>query len=326
MKTIHITVPKDCMGRIDRILIDLINIQDGIQLSRSQLKRRIENGLVLLNGIPASKSGSIVSPGDECTILEWKEEQDALLQPYDLRLPILFEDESIAIIDKPPQLTVHPGAGTGHQTLMNALIGMGVINPQQFPGNPRPGIVHRLDRDTSGLLIVAKTLQAQAALSYQFQERALIKRYTSLVVRNMKGGQPFDREDSGSIDSPIGRDSRHRTKMCIREDGRAARTDWVVQERLPHAYLLLLTIHSGRTHQIRVHLDSVNSGVLGDQLYGKFDTLSPAAGQTVDTLGRQALHACELHFKHPQSGETLSYVSELPHDIEEALKRFRQLN
>lgn len=325
MKEVEITVPAGYEGRIDQLLPELLQSQQNIQMSRSQLKRRIENGLVLLNGIPVSKGGIHIADGDECTILEWQDNPNALLEPYDRSLPVLFQDDSIAVIEKPPYLTVHPGAGTGNETLMNCLIGMGIIEPVSFPGNPRPGIVHRLDRDTSGLLIVARTLQAHAHLSTQFQERTLTKRYRALVLRKMRGGQLLDDTESGTITAPIGRDPLHRVKMCVREDGRSARTDWTIEERLSDAYLVLLTIHSGRTHQIRVHLESIGSGVLGDQVYGCFDTLSSRSQSIVSQLGRQALHACELHFQHPTSHEQLSFFSELPNDMATALSAFRQI-
>ena len=325
MKEVEITVPAGYEGRIDQLLPELLQSQQNIQMSRSQLKRRIENGLVLLNGIPVSKGGIHIADGDECTLLEWQDNPNALLEPYDRSLPVLFQDDSIAVIEKPPYLTVHPGAGTGNETLMNCLIGMGIIEPASFPGNPRPGIVHRLDRDTSGLLIVARTLQAHAHLSTQFQERTLTKRYRALVLRKMRGGQLLDHTESGTITAPIGRDPLHRVKMCVREDGRSARTDWTIEERLSDAYLVLLTIHSGRTHQIRVHLESIGSGVLGDQVYGCFDTLSSRSQSIVSQLGRQALHACELHFQHPTSHEQLSFFSELPNDMATALSAFRQI-
>jgi 23S rRNA pseudouridine1911/1915/1917 synthase len=326
MKEVDITVPSGFEGRLDQLLPELLQMQIKEEISRSQLKRRIQNGLVLLNGTPVSKGGIHITEGDECTILEWQENPNALLEPYDISVPILFQDDSIAVVEKPPHLTVHPGAGTGNETLMNCLIGMETIKPANFPGNPRPGIVHRLDRDTSGLLVVARTLQAHAYLSTQFQERTLVKRYRALVLRKMRGGQQLDDAEYGTVTAPIGRDPINRVKMCIRQDGRSARTDWTIEERLSDAYLVLLTIHSGRTHQIRVHLESMGSGVLGDQLYGCFDTLSPRSRSIVSQLGRQALHACELHFKHPASHEKISFFSEIPHDMATALSDFRQIS
>lgn len=326
MKEVEITVPAGYEGRIDQLLPELLRLQMREEISRSQLKRRIENGLVLLNGIPISKGGIHITEGDECTILEWQDNPNALLEPYDISVPILFQDDAIAVVEKPPRLTVHPGAGTGNETLMNCLIGMGIIKPANFPGNPRPGIVHRLDRDTSGLLVVARTLQAHAHLSIQFQERSLTKRYRALVLRKMRGGQELDSSESGTISAPIGRDPLHRVKMCVRDDGRSARTDWTIEERLSDAYLVLLTIHSGRTHQIRVHLESIGSGVLGDQVYGCFDTLSSRSQSIISQLDRQALHACELHFQHPTSHEKISFFSELPNDIQTALSVFREIS
>ncbi|MCB0329735.1 MAG: RluA family pseudouridine synthase [Bdellovibrionales bacterium] len=326
MREEEFIVPDGTQGRLDSVLTELLSqsAEDSTRmLSRSQVKKRIDDGAILLNGIPAPKGGMVVEAGDEIAILQYRSGDEIQLEPYEFPVTVLHEEEHFAVIDKPSGLTTHPGAGTGSKTLMNALVCCGVIDPAKFPGSPRPGIVHRLDKDTSGVMIIAKTPTALRELSLQFQERKTYKEYCALALRKPRGGTPFDAGDSGVIEQPIGRDPHNRLKMCIRDDGRSAVTEWEVLERMTNAFLLKLVIHSGRTHQIRVHLESVGSGVLGDVLYGNYVTLSQDAKDSIEILGRQALHAREIHFYHPIDHSEVSFQSEIPEDMSSCLKRLR---
>ncbi len=210
------------------------------------------------------------------------------------------------MIDKPAGLTVHPGAGQRRGTLANALLALAKGALSTLGGPDRPGIVHRLDKDTSGLLVCARTDAAHRFLSSQFHDRKVEKRYTAIVR-----GAP--REDRGTVDAPIGRSPRDRKKMAVVPEGRSAVTHWEVLERLGEgATLLGLAIETGRTHQIRVHLAKIQIPVLGDAVYG----------EASDAIARQALHASRLAFPHP-SGGRLSFESPLPEDMERALAALR---
>jgi 23S rRNA pseudouridine1911/1915/1917 synthase len=221
-------------------------------------------------------------------------------------LSIVFEDARLLVLDKPAGIVVHPGAGTRSGTLVNALLHH-VQDLSGIGGVLRPGIVHRLDRGTSGLLVVAKDDESHRSLARQFAGRSVEKEYLALVV-----GVPEPRE--GTIDKPIARHPVHRQRMAIRDGGRAARSDYRVVEALDGAALVRVRIHTGRTHQIRVHLRSLGTPVAADPVYG---------GKPLGGLTRPALHAARLVFTHPGSGERLEFVSPLPPDIEVALNQLR---
>jgi 23S rRNA pseudouridine1911/1915/1917 synthase len=231
----------------------------------------------------------------------------------------VFEDERLLVLDKPAGLVVHPGAGTKSGTLVNALLHH-VRDLSGIGGVLRPGIVHRLDRGTSGLLVVAKDDEAHRALARQFAGRSVEKEYLALVV-----GVPTRR--SGSIELPIGRHPVHRKRMAVREGGRSARSDYTVIEVLDESALVRVRIHTGRTHQIRVHLASLGHPVAGDAVYGG---ARPAANRrdavrdALAALARPALHAARLAFAHPGSGSPMAFESPLPADIEAAVGRLRR--
>ena len=240
---------------------------------------------------------------------------------------IVYEDDSIIVIDKPKGLVVHPAAGHATGTLVNALIAHCGASLSGIGGVKRPGIVHRLDKDTTGLMVVAKSDKAHRALSKQFAEKAdgpLKRGYLALVW-----GAP-DRP-KGTVDAPVGRHAHARDKQAVRRDGRAAVTHWEVLERFagadgkPLASLLACTLETGRTHQIRVHLAHIGHPILGDATYGtgfrtKASRLGPEARAALEALGRQALHAYLLAIEHPETGDLLEFQSELPGD----LRRLRQ--
>ncbi len=281
--------------RLDRYLA----AQD-LGLSRARLQRLIREGHVTLNG-GAAKASAVVKAGDRVGV-RIPPPQPLGLMPEDIPVDIVYEDAHLAVVDKPAGLTVHPAPGHASGTLVNALL-------WRYPDLPgiggwqRPGIVHRLDKDTSGLMVVAKTDEAHHCLSEHIQERRIRKGYTALV-----GGVVADEE--GVIDAPIGRDPRHRKRMAVVEGGRPSVTRYAVARRMGRATLVEVFPTTGRTHQIRVHFASLGHPLVGDALYG---------GRT-DVLERQFLHAHLLGFEHPESGEWVEFRSALAADLREALE------
>ena len=304
----------DAGKRLDALLAEHIE-----GWSRSRLQRLIENGDVLVNDKEVKASYKLRA-GDEIDI-DLTEEPAARFEPENIPLDIVFEDEYLAVINKPAGMVVHPGAGVSSGTLANALAHHFGISDIGFSGDnersriqnlkSKIGIVHRLDKDTSGLIVVAKDEQTHAVLAEQFRERTVSKSYIALV----HGGP---RENSGKIDRPIARDRWHRTKMTVAANGRHALSLWKVRARFEKFTQLDVEIKTGRTHQIRVHLASVNHPVVGDALYneGRDKTIADIGiKRAVDGLGRFFLHAEKLEFEHPQSGEKMSFVSELPPEL-----------
>jgi 23S rRNA pseudouridine1911/1915/1917 synthase len=302
--------------RLDRVLAARIPA-----LSRSRLKALILSGQVTIAGRTIRDPAAQVNSGDAVT-LAVPEAAPAVPQGEAIPLAVVYEDDALIVIDKPKGLVVHPAAGHAAGTLVNALIAHCGASLSGIGGVKRPGIVHRLDKDTSGLMVVAKTNKAHRALSAQFASKAegpLHRGYLALVW-----GAPS--RPKGTIDAPLDRHPRARDKRAVREGGRQAVTHWQVLERFagadgkPVASLLACTLGTGRTHQIRVHLAHIGHPVMGDATYAtgfktKASRLLPAARAALEALGRQALHAYLLAIKHPDSGETLEFHSELPGDL-----------
>jgi 23S rRNA pseudouridine1911/1915/1917 synthase len=309
----HLVTGGDAAGeRLDRWLARSLPSE-----SRARLQALIESGAVRLGGRPA-RSAARLKPGQTVDI-DWPAPEPAAPQPEDVPLAVVHEDASLLVVDKPAGVVVHPGAGTRSGTLVNALLHH-VRDLSGVGGVLRPGIVHRLDRGTSGLLIVAKNDMAHRALSRQFAERTVEKEYLALVL-----GTPRRRE--GTIDGAIGRHPVKRERMAIRPEGRAARSSYRVVETFPGASLLRVRIHTGRTHQIRVHLASLGHPVAGDALYGGARTAPerPAASrEALLSLTRPALHAARLSFTHPVTGVRLAFESPLPPDLAWVVERLRQ--
>jgi 23S rRNA pseudouridine1911/1915/1917 synthase len=274
--------------------------------SRSQIQRQIRSGNVTIGSRTAYKAGEELEPGDRVTLRASRQELRAL--PEDLPLSVVYEDDDLLVINKPAGMVVHVGAGIKSGTVVNALLfHVGKLSSEG--GELRPGIVHRLDKMTSGLLLVAKTDFAHRTLAARFKSREVHKRYIALVHGRVA-------QDSGEIVKPVGRDPVHRVRMKIGGIGaRDSRTRYRVLRRFRHFTLLEAELLTGRTHQIRVHLASLGHPVVGDTLYG-----APArirvAGKEHKTLGRNFLHAASLEFVHPKTNRLIDFSILLPPELE----------
>lgn len=280
------------------------------EISRTRIQRAIEDGDVLVNQRVA-KSSYRLRAGDQIEI-DLPEPPPVELIPEAIPLDIVYEDDDLIVVDKPAGLVVHPGAGIASGTLANALV-YHFNSLSEVAGRIRPGIVHRIDRDTSGLLVVAKNDVAHEKLSDQFRNRAVFKQYTALVYGRVK-------DERGEINARIGRSTRNRTRMTVLAGGkgRAALTIYKVARRYQEFTLLDVQIKTGRTHQIRVHLAHTGHPVVGDLVYGagRDNTIrDPAAKSAIRSLGRHFLHSSRLAFDHPITGERLEFASELPAEL-----------
>jgi 23S rRNA pseudouridine1911/1915/1917 synthase len=273
------------------------------EFSRSYLQQLIESGAVRLRGAPATKPAQRVKAGEAGTIELRPTPQSQAFVPEDLPLAVLYEDEHLRIIDKPAGLVVHPAPGNWRGTLLNALL----ARDAQARALPRAGIVHRLDKDTSGLMVVARTRQAMDRLVAQIAAREVSRQYLALAHRSWQG--PPQRR----VDAAIGRDPRNRLRMAVvdlqRQSGKPAATVFRLLQQAAQGCALLCTLETGRTHQIRVHAAHIGHPLVGDALYGG----APAAG-----LARQALHAARLAFAHPVTGASLAFHAPLPDDLRSA--------
>ena len=303
--------------RLDRMLAN--RVQD---LSRSRIKTLVLAGQVTVGGHTVRDPGHRLQAGNEIRIVVPPPEP-AAPEPEAIPLNIVFEDDAIIVIDKPAGLVVHPAAGNWTGTLVNALVAHCGESLSGIGGERRPGIVHRLDKDTSGLLVVAKTDRAHRKLAAQFADHGRTGPLERGYLAFVWGVPP---RPKGTINRPIDRHPQARDKMAVREGGREAITHWEVQERYfdavsqPVASLLECRLETGRTHQIRVHLASIGNPLLGDSVYGagfktKASRLSPPTQAVLASLDRQALHAHILTIAHPVSGEIMHFRAELPADL-----------
>jgi len=281
--------------RLDRYLCERL-----AELSRSRIQKLIADGLVTVND-QVAKAGLKLNAGDRLKVV-LPPAPPSPLTPEAIPLNILYEDDDLLVVDKPAGLTVHPAPGHPAHTLLNAIL-------SHFPrlaalsDSLRPGIVHRLDRDTSGVMVVAKKTRAQARLIEQFKARSVAKAYLVLVKGKLT-------PESGVIEAPIGRDPRDRKRMAVVTKGREARTEYRVIKYIGGYTLLEVKPETGRTHQIRVHLAAIGYPVVGDKVYG---VKSPF-------LSRQFIHASRLGFKLPSTGKYMEFKSELPPDLAQALE------
>jgi 23S rRNA pseudouridine1911/1915/1917 synthase len=313
---LQITVPAEAENE----RLDLFLVSQFSGTSRSAIQRAINNGNILVNDKTVKPSHRI-SPGEEVTgEIPAAPAIDAV--PENIPLNIIYEDDEIIIANKPAGMVTHPGAGVVSGTLANALVYHFNQISHQLPrrgGSSRPGIVHRLDAGTSGLIVVAKTDRAHLHLAGQFQARTVVKGYTALVYGVMK-------DEAGRIEAPIGRDPRSRVKMAVVRDGRPALTLYRVIERFDEFTLLDVEIKTGRTHQIRVHLAHLNHPVVADSTYdaGRANNIRNARLRAaVAKLNRPFLHASRLGFIHPVSGGRMDFVAPLPHELQSFLEMVR---
>jgi len=298
--------------RLDRALGELFPDH-----SRSALARLVEEGRVKVDDRIAAKPSHRVESGQRIEI-EFPDAAPATIEAQDLPLDILFQDDDLVVIDKPAGLVVHPAAGHRDQTLVNALL-FTVKDLSGIGGEIRPGIVHRLDKDTSGVMVIAKNDDAHRKLTAAWGTDAVKKEYVALVY-----GTPSS--DRATIDAAIGRDPRDRKRMAVVSHGRRAVTDFVVAERLRYVSLLRCTLRTGRTHQIRVHLKHIGHPIVGDPVYSgpQWRGIPDKRVQrALAGIGRQALHAARLTFPHPTTGETMTVEAKLPDDFASLLAALR---
>ena len=283
-------------------------------VTRTAAARLLAEGAVTVNGLPAAKNTRIAAGDTVCVTLPPVRETATL--PEDIPIEIVYEDDDLAVVNKPKGMVVHPAAGNESGTLVNALLYRMGESLSGIGGERRPGIVHRIDKDTSGLLVVAKNDFAHTVLSDSLKEHGIDREYKAVSVGNLK-------TECGTVDRPIGRNPRDRKKMAVVPDGRPAVTHYAVAERFNGFDLLDLKLETGRTHQIRVHLASIGHPLLGDTLYGGGHTKFERQNEAL--LTGQTLHAYRLTFRHPRSGETMRFEAPLPPYFEAILAKLRRL-
>jgi 23S rRNA pseudouridine1911/1915/1917 synthase len=302
MERIELVIPVEYEDvRLDKSVSELM----GEKLSRSSIQKMIKNGELTVNGKTEKTSYQVKT--DDVIAFTLKDPVELDLKAENIPLSVLYEDDDLLIIDKPKGMVVHPAAGHAEGTLVNALAYYCKGTLSGINGVLRPGIVHRIDKDTSGSLVVCKNDTAHQGLAEQFQVHSITRRYYCICCGNVK-------EDEGTINKPIGRHPVERKKMCITENGRRAVTHYKVLERFGKYTFLECSLETGRTHQIRVHLASIGHPILGDLVYGK---------QDYKGMG-QILHAGVLGFKHPVTGEWIEVTSELPPYFQELLEKLRR--
>ncbi|MEX1172831.1 MAG: RluA family pseudouridine synthase [Chloroflexota bacterium] len=302
-----VRVPDGPPTRVDRV------VADATGLSRSHVQKLISDGRLTSDGEPL-RANTIVSAGTELRLDVPEPEALDLAPAPDIKVVVVYEDEDLLIVDKPCGLVVHPSHGHHDgDTLVNALLARaGGAEYGGIAGVARPGIVHRLDRDTSGLIMVAKHDAAQASLMAQLKARRVRKTYLALVAGSVAAAV-------GRIEAPIGRDPKHRTRMAVVPDGRASTTGYRVKERFDGWTLLELDLVTGRTHQIRVHLDAIGHPVAGDPVYG-----TGTSRRGPDGLGRLFLHAWRLELAAPGDGHLIRATAQLPAELESVLDGLRR--
>jgi len=304
-QTHRLEFPPELAGRrLDQALAALLP-----QYSRTRIQRWIEEGAVRVNGL-APRARDVVVGGEAATV-EARQTDETAVAAEKLPLDIVHQDTAIIVINKPAGVVVHPGAGNREHTLQNALL----AHDPKLRRVPRAGLVHRIDKDTSGLLVVARTLESQGALVAALAGHDIEREYLALCTGAMTGG--------GTVDEPIGRHRTQRIKMAVRSDGRAAVTHYRIEKRFRAHTLARVRLETGRTHQIRVHLAHVGYPIVGDPVYGGRRRLpagaTPQLIAALEGFKRQALHAARLEFVHPKSGNSVSYEAPLPADFTQLL-------
>ena len=286
-------------GRVDKVLADRL------EASSSQIQQWLKEGAVTCQGDPI-RANYKVKAGDQL-VIQVPEPESLDLEPEDIPLTIVYQDQDVAVINKPQGMVVHPSAGHPNGTLVNALL-YHMTDLSSINDVVRPGIVHRIDKDTSGLLMIAKNDHAREALAKQLKDKTSLRKYVALVHGNIS-------HEKGTINAPIGRSKVNRKMQAVQEDGKPAVTHFTVLERFDQFTLVELQLETGRTHQIRVHMQYIGFPLAGDPVYGPKKTLKGNG---------QFLHAKLLGFTHPTTGESMVFEAPLPELFEETLKKLRK--
>ncbi len=307
--------------RVDKYLFERL-----VNSSRNRIQKAADAGLIMANGKPV-KSSYKVKPCDVLTVMMDRPRYDNDIIPEDIPLDIVYEDNDLMVINKPAGLVVHPGCGNYHGTLVNAIAWHLKDNPRYDPNDPQVGLVHRIDKDTSGLLVVAKTPDAKTHLGLQFYNKTTKRKYKALVWGIVENNE-------GTIEGNIGRNPKDRMQMAVLSDpaqGKHAVTHYRVLERLGYVTLVECVLETGRTHQIRVHMKHIGHTLFNDECYGgneilkgtHFSKYKQFVNNCFETCPRQALHAMTLGFVHPRTGEEMFFTSPLPEDMTNLIDKWR---
>ena len=307
--------------RVDKYLFERL-----VNSSRNRIQKAADAGLIMANGKPV-KSSYKVKPCDVLTVMMDRPRYDNDIIPEDIPLDIVYEDNDLMVINKPAGLVVHPGCGNYHGTLVNAIAWHLKDNPRYDPNDPQVGLVHRIDKDTSGLLVVAKTPDAKTHLGLQFYNKTTKRKYKALVWGIVENNE-------GTIEGNIGRNPKDRMQMAVLSDpaqGKHAVTHYRVLERLGYVTLVECVLETGRTHQIRVHMKHIGHTLFNDERYGgneilkgtHFSKYKQVVNNCFETCPRQALHAMTLGFVHPRTGEEMFFTSPLPEDMTNLIDKWR---
>ena len=307
--------------RVDKYLFERF-----VNSSRNRIQKAADAGLIMANGKPV-KSSYKVKPCDVLTVMMDRPRYDNDIIPEDIPLDIVYEDNDLMVVNKPAGLVVHPGCGNYHGTLVNAIAWHLKDNPKYDPNDPQVGLVHRIDKDTSGLLVVAKTPDAKTHLGLQFYNKTTKRKYNALVWGVVENNE-------GTIEGNIGRNPKDRMQMAVLSDpaqGKHAVTHYRVLERLGYVTLVECVLETGRTHQIRVHMKHIGHTLFNDERYGgneilkgtHFSKYKQFVNNCFETCPRQALHAMTLGFVHPRTGEEMFFTSPLPEDMTNLIDKWR---
>lgn len=307
--------------RVDKYLFERL-----VNSSRNRIQKAADAGLIMANGKPV-KSSYKVKPCDVLTVMMDRPRYDNDIIPEDIPLDIVYEDNDLMVVNKPAGLVVHPGCGNYHGTLVNAIAWHLKDNPRYDPNDPQVGLVHRIDKDTSGLLVVAKTPDAKTHLGLQFYNKTTKRKYNALVWGVVENNE-------GTIEGNIGRNPKDRMQMAVLSDpaqGKHAVTHYRILERLGYVTLVECVLETGRTHQIRVHMKHIGHTLFNDERYGgneilkgtHFSKYKQFVNNCFETCPRQALHAMTLGFVHPRTGEEMFFTSPLPEDMTNLIDKWR---
>ena len=307
--------------RVDKYLFERL-----VNSPRNRIQKAADAGLIMANGKPV-KSSYKVKPCDVLTVMMDRPRYDNDIIPEDIPLDIVYEDNDLMVVNKPAGLVVHPGCGNYHGTLVNAIAWHLKDNPKYDPNDPQVGLVHRIDKDTSGLLVVAKTPDAKTHLGLQFYNKTTKRKYNALVWGVVENNE-------GTIEGNIGRNPKDRMQMAVLSDpaqGKHAVTHYRVLERLGYVTLVECVLETGRTHQIRVHMKHIGHTLFNDERYGgneilkgtHFSKYKQFVNNCFETCPRQALHAMTLGFVHPRTGEEMFFTSPLPEDMTNLIDKWR---